>query len=164
MLKKKWQGTLNGKELVVDIEPSMVLLDLLREHFGLTGTKHGCGEGDCGACSVIVDGKLIDSCITPAFAVFGKNILTIEGLSDGDELHPIQKALLNTGAFQCGYCMPGMSMAIKSLLDTNSNPSEQEIKNAISGNLCRCGSYSLVVEAVKSIGEKGGAKGCRIAT
>lgn len=158
MLTKEWHATLNGKEVVVDIEPSMMLLDVLRERFRLSATKHGCGEGDCGACSVIVDGKLINSCITPAFAVKGKNILTAEGLSDGERLHPIQEALLSTGAFQCGYCMPGMSMAVKSLLDTNSNPNEQEIKEAISGNLCRCGSYSLVVEAVKSISEKGGAK------
>lgn len=152
-MEKMWQGIVNGKDVAVEIEQSITLLELLREKLLLTGTKIGCGEGDCGACSVIVDGKIINSCITPAFSVAGSRILTIEGLSEGDDLHPIQKALLDTGAMQCGYCMPGMSMAIKCALDNKGILSAGEIREAISGNLCRCGSYSLVVDAILDMQE-----------
>jgi aerobic-type carbon monoxide dehydrogenase small subunit (CoxS/CutS family) len=147
----KWNISLNGKEISRDIEPSMLLVDVLREELGMTGTKIGCRTGDCGACSVIVDGRLVVSCLLPAFAVNGKSVETIEGLSDKDELHPIQEAMLETGATQCGYCMPGMIMAIKYMLDDNPKPNIDEIREAISGNLCRCGSYSLIIEAVQLV-------------
>jgi aerobic-type carbon monoxide dehydrogenase small subunit (CoxS/CutS family) len=150
-VKKDWNVVLNGKAVSRRIEPSMLLVEVLRDELGLTGTKIGCHTGDCGACSVIVDGHLVVSCLVPALAVNGKSIETIEGLSDDAELHPIQEAMLETGAVQCGYCAPGIILAIKCLLDKNKSPSDAEIRKAISGNLCRCGSYSIIVEAVRLV-------------
>lgn len=151
MSKQIWHVVLNGQEINREIESSMLLVDVIRNEMGLTGTKIGCGKGDCGACSVIVNGSLVYSCITPALAVNGKSIQTIEGLSEGKELHPIQEAFLEVGAVQCGFCTPGMIMAVKCLLDKNPRPTELDIREAISGNLCRCGSYSLIIEAVNLI-------------
>ncbi|MDL2253055.1 (2Fe-2S)-binding protein [Ruminococcaceae bacterium OttesenSCG-928-I18] len=153
-MQKIWSGTINGKKIEKSIEQSMTLLHFLRDELSLLGTKVGCESGDCGACAVIIDKKLFNSCITPAFAVAGCEITTIEGLSENGQLHPIQKALLDTGSFQCGYCMPGMCMALKCAMDAaEHNLTEEEIREAISGNLCRCGSYSLVVEAISLLQE-----------
>jgi len=151
LTKQTWHVVLNGQDVSRKIEPSMLLVDVLRNEIGLTGTKIGCGKGDCGACSVIVDGSLVCSCLIPALAVNGKSIQTIEGLNRGKELHPIQEAFLEVGAVQCGFCTPGMIMAVKCLLDKNSTPTELDIREAIAGNLCRCGSYSLIIKAVNLI-------------
>ena len=151
MTKQTWHAVLNGQDVSREIKPSMLLVDVLRNEIGLTGTKIGCGKGDCGACSVIVDGSLVYSCLIPALAVNGKSIQTIEGLSKGKELHPIQEAFLEVGAVQCGFCTPGMIMAVKCLLDKNPKPTELDIREAISGNLCRCGNYSFIIEAVNLI-------------
>jgi carbon-monoxide dehydrogenase small subunit len=144
----------NGRKYPVAVEPDEALVDVLRFKVGLTGTKKGCGTGDCGACSVILDGRLVDSCLTLAVAVEGKEIITIEGLEKGGKLHPIQQAFLDHGAVQCGYCTPGMVLAAKVLLDANPHPAEGEIRQAISGNLCRCTGYTKIIGAVKSASEK----------
>lgn len=148
-MKRMWSVILNSEEVTREIVPSLMLADVLRNELGLTGTKIGCNEGDCGACSVLVDGRLVASCLVPAMAVSGKSIMTIEGLSDGDDLHPIQEAMLETGAAQCGYCIPGVIMSIKYLMDTCHSPDGDEIRTVISGIICRCGSYDLIVEAAK---------------
>lgn len=128
---------------------NMTLLRFLREELGLTGTKEGCGEGCCGACSVLLDGRVINSCCFLAVEANGKKVLTIEGLAKCGELHPLQKAFVEAGAIQCGFCTPGIIMASLALLNENSNPTEEEIRKAISGNLCRCTGYIRIVEAVK---------------
>lgn len=128
----------------------MRLLDVLREVLGLTGTKEGCGEGECGACTVLVDGKPVDSCLVLIGQVQGRAITTIEGLSNGKELHPLQQAFIDEGAIQCGYCTPGMILAAKALLDSNPNPGEEEIRRSISGNLCRCTGYQKIIKAVQA--------------
>jgi len=143
--------TLNGKLIEVDINPSDLLLHVLRDKLGLMGVKEGCGEGDCGACTVILDGEAVTSCITPALKAMDKEVITIEGLSNGDELHPIQKAFVEYGAIQCGYCTPGMILTVKALLDKNPAPTREETKVAISGNLCRCGGYEYIIDAVQSL-------------
>jgi len=142
---------LNGKQVEVEIKPSDLLLNVLRDKLGLMGTKEGCGEGDCGACTVILDGETVTSCITPALKAMGKEVITIEGLSDGKELHPIQKAFVEYGAIQCGYCTPAMILSAKALLDKNPTPTREEIKTAISGNLCRCGGYEYIIAAIQSL-------------
>lgn len=142
---------LNGKFREVEIEPSDLLLNVLRDKLGLTGVKEGCGQGDCGVCTVLLDGDPIDSCITPALKAMGREVVTIEGLSDGDILHPIQEAFVKHGAIQCGFCSPGMILTVKALLDKKPTPSREEIKSAISGNLCRCGTYEHIIEAVQSL-------------
>ena len=141
---------LNGKEQTVEIQPFETLAFVLRERLGLTGTKIGCEEGECGACTVIVDGKAVTSCIYPAMKVDGARVETIEGLSDGEKLHPIQEAFIEHFAAQCGYCTPGFIMSAKALLDRNPDPSEEEIKEAIAGNLCRCTGYYQIVDAIKA--------------
>ncbi len=141
---------LNGEEVTKLIEPDALLLDVLREHLGLTGTKEACGEGECGACTVLVDGQPVTSCLLPALKAQGREVCTVEGLASGGELHPLQKSFIEHGAVQCGYCTPGMLMSAKALLDRNPHPSEQEIKEAISGNLCRCTGYVKIVEAIKA--------------
>ena len=139
----------NGKARVVDAEPDTSLLELLRDDLGLTGTKYGCGEGQCGACSVIVDGDLVHSCVTPLSEVKGTAITTIEGLTAGGFLHAVQHAFVDEGAMQCGYCVSGMIMAAVNLLTVNPKPTDAEIRNGMSGNICRCGCYPRMIDAVK---------------
>ena len=149
--KKTIKLTVNGAEHTLTISPDCMLLDVLRGDLGLTGTKRGCGNGECGACSVIMDGKLVNSCLVPAMKADGSEILTVEGLDGEGDLHPIQEAFLEKGAVQCGFCTPGMLLAAKSLLDQNPYPSIEKIKTAISGNLCRCTGYTKIIEAIESV-------------
>ena len=151
MEKKTICFTLNGDSVEVEIEPHFTLLQLLREKFELLGTKEGCGMGECGACTVLLDGKTINSCIYPAVEVAGRDITTIEGLRDPQgNLHPIQKAFIEQGAIQCGFCTPGMVLSAKALLDENPAPTEDEIRNGIAGNLCRCTGYIQIIQAIKA--------------
>ena len=145
------QTVINKKKYTLTIDPNQTLLDLLREVLGLTGTKRGCEVGECGACTVLIDGEAVNSCLVLAPQIHGKEILTVEGLTDNDKLHPLQKSFLDHDAAHCGFCTPGMLMSAKELLDENSNPSEEEIKTAISGNLCRCSGYVQIVEAIKKV-------------
>lgn len=138
----------NGKDYSVEVDGSTRLLDLLRDSLGLTGTKEGCGEGECGACTVIMDGEIVDSCLVLAFQCEGKEIITIEGVQSGDILHPAQKAFIEKGAVQCGFCIPGMVLATKAIIDKNEEPTDDEIREGLSGNLCRCTGYNKMVEAV----------------
>jgi aerobic-type carbon monoxide dehydrogenase small subunit (CoxS/CutS family) len=137
----------NGKRYQVFAEPRDTLLDVLRKDIGLTGTKKGCDEGTCGACTVLLDGKAIYSCITLAIECEGSAIETIENLSQGDSLHPVQKAFIEKDGFQCGFCTPGQILSIKALLDRTPHPSEEDIKRAVSGNICRCGAYPNIIQA-----------------
>ena len=149
----------DGCEYEVIIEPHMLLIDVLRDKLGLTGTKYACGAGDCGACTVLIDGKPSLSCLTLAVMAKGKSILTIEGMTTGCELHPIQQAFVEKGAIQCGFCTPGMVLSTKALLDENPAPSRDEIKSALAGNLCRCTGYVKIIDAVEAAAEmmrKGG--------
>ena len=148
-MKRKIQLTLNGKGTSMEVPNHRLLLDLLRDEIGLTGTKEGCGTGDCGACTVYLNGKPVNSCLVLSGELDGADIVTIEGLKIGPELHPIQKAFIQDGGAQCGYCTPGMLMMSKALLDENSNPTEEEIRFALSGNLCRCTGYAKIVQAVQ---------------
>ncbi len=144
--------TLNGKAIETAVDPSTLLVDLLREDFGLTGTKVGCREGECGACTVLIDGEAYNSCLMPALKVQGRDVMTIEGLQKPDgSLDPIQQAFMEAGAAQCGFCTPGMILNAKALLSTNPNPDEHEIRKALSGVLCRCTGYRKIVEAVKNV-------------
>jgi len=153
-MKKLIKFTLNGYKVTAEVESHKMLLDVLREQFELTGPKEGCGQGECGACTVLVDGHNVDSCIYPAFEVEGKEVVTIEGLlEEGNKLHPVQKAFVENGGVQCGFCTPGMIMSALALLNKNKEPSEEEIKRAISGNLCRCTGYVQIVESIKKAGE-----------
>jgi carbon-monoxide dehydrogenase small subunit len=140
--------TLNGEEVKVQVKPSALLVEVLRDQLELTGTKVACGEGECGACTVLLDGKPVNSCLVPALKAQGREVLTVEGLAPLGELHPLQKAFVEHGAVQCGYCTPGMLMSAKALLDHNPNPTEDEVRLAISGNLCRCTGYAKIVEAI----------------
>ena len=146
--------TINGKKRKVETTPSIRLLDLLRDDLHLTGTKEGCGKGECGACTVIMNGELIASCLVLAPQAGGAVITTIEGIVDGENLDPIQEAFVETGAVQCGFCTPGMILATKKLLEENSHPDEEEIKRGISGNLCRCTGYQKIFDAVKLAADK----------
>ena len=146
----------NGRELTVTTDPQRLLLDVLREDLGLTGTKFGCGEGRCGACSVLLDGQRIMSCSTPVAAAKGKEILTIEGLMRGENLHPLQEAFLAEGAFQCGYCTPGMIMTAAALLKQTPNPTDAEILTWMDGNVCRCGGYPKILKAIGRAATAGG--------
>ena len=151
--------TVNGRSYEVIIEPHMLLIDVLRDQMGLTGTKYACGAGDCGACTVLIDGKPMFSCLTLAVTAKGKHITTIEGLAEGTVLHPIQKAFVNRGAVQCGFCTPGMVMTTKAFLEDNPQPTRNEIRSALAGNLCRCTGYVKIIDAVKAaaaIMRKGG--------
>ena len=138
----------NGKKHSLEVEEDMRLIDLLREKLGLTGVKEGCSEGECGACTVIMDGEVVNSCLVMAFQAHESNIITIEGLDEEGSLHPLQQAFIDAGAVQCGYCTPGMILSAKALLDKNPNPTEEEIREGISGNLCRCTGYNKIVEAI----------------
>lgn len=153
LAKKTIKLNVNGKEYEVEVEPYDRLADVLREKLGLTGTKKGCDYGGCGACTVLLNGKAIYSCMKPAIAAEGSKIETIEGLSQDGKLHPIQEALVRYGAVQCGFCTPGMVMAAKALLDENRSPSEGDVREAIAGSLCRCTGYVKIVEAVLSLSE-----------
>jgi aerobic-type carbon monoxide dehydrogenase small subunit (CoxS/CutS family) len=141
--------TVNGKPYTVDTDPQTSLLSVLREQLDLTGSKYGCGEGQCGACTVLLDGKAQRSCITRVGAVSQKQITTIEGLANGEHLHPVQQAFLEAGAMQCGYCTSGMIMSAVALLQRNPSPSEGEIVNFMDGNICRCGTYPRIVSAIQ---------------
>ncbi len=146
---------LNGSKVITNASPNARLLDILREEFGMTAVKEGCGEGECGACSVLVNGKLINSCITPAANVRNARVITLEGFRDTDRYHLLEETFAKAGAVQCGYCTPGMIMAAEALLTQNSSPSDQEIREAISGNLCRCTGYNMIVDAVKMAAKEG---------
>ena len=140
--------TVNNEPYELLIESRKTLLDLLRDDLDLTGAKKVCDLGDCGACTVLLDGKPVNSCLVLAVEADGREVLTIEGLANGSTLHPLQQAFIKHGAVQCGYCSPGMILSAKALLDENPHPTEEEARLAISGNLCRCGSYNMVVESV----------------
>jgi len=151
-MKKELTFTLNGEVVRADVDPQWTLLYLLREVLELTGTKEGCGYGECGACTVIIDGQAVNSCLYPVMEAEGKTITTIEGIASKDgQLHPLQTAFINEGAVQCGFCTPGMIMSAKALLDTNDKPTEEEIKDAVAGNLCRCTGYVKIIDAIKTV-------------
>jgi aerobic-type carbon monoxide dehydrogenase small subunit (CoxS/CutS family) len=141
--------TVNGRAYAVDADPQTSLLTVLREHLDLTGTKYGCGEGQCGACTVLIDGKAQRSCVTKASSVAQKQITTIEGLASGEELHPVQHAFLDEGALQCGYCTSGMIVSAVALLKQNSHPSQSQIVDFMDGNICRCGTYPRIIKAIE---------------
>lgn len=153
---------LNGKEVSVEVEPGDLLVHVLRDRLGLIGTKLACGEGECGSCTVLVDGLTVTSCIYPALKAQGREVTTIEGLAEGGRLHPIQQAFVDVTAPQCGYCIPGMVLSAKGLLDKNPQPTRDEIKEGISGNVCRCTGYYQIVEAIElaaqRMAEEGGAR------
>lgn len=146
--------TVNGKEKTITTDPARTLLDVLREELHLTGAKYGCGEGRCGACSVLMDGQRVLSCVTPVAQAEKKSITTIEGLAEGDSLHPVQEAFLTEGAMQCGYCTPGMILTAVALLEKNPNPTDDEIAAAMNVNICRCNGYPKILNAVRRAGKK----------
>jgi carbon-monoxide dehydrogenase small subunit len=149
-MKKAIQFTLNGFAVSAEVESHRMLLEVLRETFQLKGTKEGCGQGECGACTVLVDGVSVDSCLYPIYEIEGKSVTTVEGLiGQGNRLHAIQGAFVEKGGVQCGFCTPGMIMSTKALLDRNPEPDEKEIRQAISGNLCRCTGYSQIIDSIK---------------
>ncbi len=153
-MKKPIRLTINGKGYELSISPNRILVDLLRYDLGLTGTKKGCELGDCGSCTVIMDGRPVTSCLVLAVQANGRDIVTIEGLETDEGLHPIQRAFIDHGAIQCGFCTPGMILSAKGLLDRNPDPDESTIRTAISGNLCRCTGYQKIVEAIKWASQK----------
>lgn len=153
-MKYKISFILNNERIEHEVEPNKTLLKMLRNDFDLTGAKEGCGQGECGACTVLVDGKPINSCLMLAVEADGKEILTVEGLSDGTKLDDLQRSFIENGALQCGYCTPGMIMSAKALLNENPTPTEEEVKEAISGNLCRCTGYKKIIEAVMEVAQK----------
>jgi len=150
---------LNGEDVRVDIEPADTLAEVLRERLGLTGTKIGCGEGMCGACTVLVDGTPVNSCIYAALKAAGRHVQTVEGLSQDGKLHRLQRAFLEQGAVQCGYCTPGLLLTAAALLRDNPHPTEPEIRAAISGNLCRCTGYTKIVAAIQAASRSGPRSG-----
>ena len=141
---------INGDSYEVAVEPWRTLLEVIRDTIGLTGTKRGCDEGDCGACTVLMNGRSVNSCLVLAVEAQGQEITTIEGLADGDQLHPIQQAFVEHGGLQCGYCTPGMILSAKAFLDKNPKPTEDQIKFAIAGNLCRCTGYVKIIESIQA--------------
>ena len=154
MEQKTLTMTVNGRRVTVQIESDELLVDVLRDRLDLIGTKIGCNEGECGACTVIMDGQAVLSCLIPAMRAQGRQVITIEGLSDGDTLHPLQQAFVEHGAVQCGYRTPGFIVSAKALLDENQHPSRDEIKEAIAGNLCRCTGYVKIMEAIESVADQ----------
>ena len=154
-MKHEISFVLNGVEMRVRIDEHLRLIDLLRDKLGMTGTKEGCGEGECGACTVLVDGRAVNSCLYPALEIEGKDVVTIEGLRDAEnKLSVLQTAFVESGAIQCGFCTPGMIMSAKALLDANPEPSEDEIRDSFQGNLCRCTGYVQIISAVKQAAQK----------
>ncbi len=154
-MKRLIELKVNGELHELLVEPRRTLLEVIREQLGLTGTKEGCDAGDCGACTVLLDGEPVPSCLVLAVDAQGKEILTIEGMANGPELHPIQKVFVDHGAAQYGFCAPGMVLTAKALLENNPNPTELEVKKAISGNLCRCTGYVKIVEAIMAVAAQG---------
>ena len=154
---KQWIScNINGRPVRAEVATDRVLADFLREDLGMLGTKKGCGVGECGACTVIVDGRAVASCLMPAIAADGREILTVEGLGTDEKLHPLQQAFIDHGAVQCGFCTPGMLMSAKALLDGNPSPDREEIRRAMSGNVCRCTGYTKIIDAVSAVAEKQG--------
>lgn len=153
-MKERLSLKVNGREEELLIEPNQTLLQVLREDLGLTGTKQGCGAGDCGTCTVLLDGRPVNSCLVLALQAGGREVTTIEGLAQGDRLHPVQEAFIDQGAIQCGFCTPGMVLTSAALLEENSDPDRAEIRRALSGNLCRCTGYQKIVEAVEAAAKK----------
>ncbi len=151
---KQIKLTVNGKFQEVEVQPWDTLLDVIRQQLGLTGTKEGCGHGECGACTVIMNGKTVNSCLVLAMEADGKQITTIEGLSEGGKLHPVQQAFIDEGGLQCGFCTPGMVISAKALLDENPNPTDEEIRRSISGNFCRCTGYTKIIKSIKTAAGK----------
>ena len=154
MIQVKVRISVNGNWIEREVRPDRLLLDFLREDLGLTGTKKGCEEGECGACTILMNGKTVVSCLVPVVKADGAEILTVEGIAEEGRLHPLQEAFWEEGAVQCGYCTPGMLLSAKGLLDENSVPRVEEVKEAISGNLCRCTGYSKIVQAIQKASEK----------
>lgn len=141
--------TINERKILISVDENMRLIDLLRDKLGLIGTMEGCGEGECGACTVIMDGETVNSCLVMAFQADGSKILTIEGMAKDGVLHPVQRAYMEEGAVQCGFCIPGMVLSTKALLDKNPSPNRDEIREGISGNLCRCTGYNKMLNATE---------------
>ncbi len=148
----------NGESYELAIPPWRTLLEVIREDLDITGTKEGCGLGECGACTVIMDGRTVNSCLVLAAEADGKQITTIEGLAEGDKLHPVQQAFVEQGGLQCGFCTPGMIMSATALLDENPNPSDEEIRKGIAGNLCRCTGYTKIFESIRAAARNMGGK------
>lgn len=146
--------TLNGEAVEIAVFPSDMLVDVLRDKLLLTGTKEGCGKGECGACTVIMNGEAVNSCLVPAMKASGTTVETIEGVGSKEKFHPVQETFMDLGAIQCGFCTPGMIMSAKALLDKNQDPSQEEIKEAISGNICRCTGYIKIEQAVQAAAKK----------
>ena len=153
MEMKKIKFVLNGESHELAIKPWRTLLEVLREDLQLTGTKEGCGQGECGSCTVIMGGKPVNSCLVPAVEADEQEIITIEGLADGDNLHPIQEAFVTHAGMQCGFCTPGMIMSAKALLDAKANPSDEEIREGIAGNFCRCTGYTKIFDSIRAAAE-----------
>ena len=153
-MREKISFTLNGVFMETDVDPDMRLADFLRDELHLIGTKIGCKRGECGACTVIFNGKAVTSCLVPVMRADGAVIETIEGLAEGDKLHPIQEEFINHGAVQCGFCTPGMIMSAKALLDENPNPTPTEVREALGGNICRCTGYKKIQEDVLAAAER----------
>ncbi|MGA2109788.1 MAG: (2Fe-2S)-binding protein [Syntrophorhabdales bacterium] len=145
---------INGLAHELEVKPWATLLDTLREDLGLTGTKEGCGQGECGACTVLMDGKPVNACLILAMEAQGKEIVTIEGLASGDDLHPIQQAFVDRGGMQCGFCTPGMILSAKALLDENPDPTDEEIRKGLEGNFCRCTGYTKIIESIRVAAER----------
>ncbi len=152
------QLQVNGESYEVDVDGETTLLAVLRQDLGLTGTKYGCGDGDCGACTVLLDGEAKNSCITPVDSAAGRAITTIEGLAKGNDLHPVQEAFIEHTAFQCAFCTPGFIMSLVALLSRNPQPDDRQIRAALTGNICRCGTYVRILQAAKAAAERLGQK------
>jgi carbon-monoxide dehydrogenase small subunit len=152
-MKKEIMLNVNGESRQLQVDAKDLLLHVLRERFSLTGTKEGCGTGDCGACTVLVDNAPVNACLYLAVRADGKRILTIEGLADGNKLHPLQRAFIDNASVQCGFCAPGILLSAKALLDRNPKPSEWEIRHGIAGNICRCSGYGKIVKAIQQAAE-----------
>ena len=161
-MKKVFSFNLTGEDIQVLSEPNRTLLDLLRDDLGLTGTKKGCEAGECGACTVMLDGRPVNSCITLVAEVEGCRVITVEGVAQDGQLTPLQKQFIDKWAFQCGYCTAGMIMSAKALLERNPHPTEQEIREAIEGNLCRCTGYVKIVEAIQAVSAEMDAMGWEV--